>query len=551
MNPAHSEVKAAKHPIVAIRRAGVPLVAFETSDPAQTIVQTTKALNGNANKVPLLSWDICRGLSGLNTLGVNVVSAILERILKPMGADLALLKDPTAVLDVLRQAAQENKVASGVCGDPLAKMLDSGIFFFQNGHLFTKSETVVQALWNLRDTLKPTAATLVVLCPALSVPTELSHDIVVITEPLPNAAEVSIIVDGVCKDAGLTTVSDKDKVVDTLLGMSAFAIEQVLAMSIEQGEDGTVVLNRDELWDRKRKMVEQTPGLSVFRGDDSFSDVGGLENIKFFLNRILNSGNNPVRCIGFIDEIEKMFGANTGGDLSGVSQDQLKVFLTEMQDSNIPGLILIGPPGTGKSIIAKGAGAVADAEVLTIDTGAMTGSLVGQSQGMIRHAMATFKAVSQGKGLFIATCNQISALPPELRRRFTLGTFFVDLPSAVERKAIWALKLKEYAAKSGSSLTLKSELPSDEGWTGAEIRACCDVAYRSNIGLKEAAEFIVPVSIAAAAQIDALRKMASDKFISANTKGIYHYDPTAVPAPLPDTPSRPTRRFSNEKGGAN
>jgi hypothetical protein len=430
MNPAHSEVKAAKHPIVAIRRAGVPLVAFETSDPAQTIVQTTKALNGNANKVPLLSWDICRGLSGLNTLGVNVVSAILERILKPMGADLALLKDPTAVLDVLRQAAQENKVASGVRGDPLAKMLDSGIFFFQNGHLFTKSETVVQALWNLRDTLKPTAATLVVLCPALSVPTELSHDIVVITEPLPNAAEVSIIVDGVCKDAGLTTVSDKDKVVDTLLGMSAFAIEQVLAMSIEQGEDGTVVLNRDELWDRKRKMVEQTPGLSVFRGDDSFSDVGGLENIKFFLNRILNSGNNPVRCIGFIDEIEKMFGANTGGDLSGVSQDQLKVFLTEMQDSNIPGLILIGPPGTGKSIIAKGAGAVADAEVLTIDTGAMTGSLVGQSQGMIRHAMATFKAVSQGKGLFIATCNQISALPPELRRRFTLGTFFVDLPSS-------------------------------------------------------------------------------------------------------------------------
>jgi len=169
MNPAHSEVKAAKHPIVAIRRAGVPLVAFETSDPAQTIVQTTKALNGNANKVPLLSWDICRGLSGLNTLGVNVVSAILERILKPMGADLALLKDPTAVLDVLRQAAQENKVASGVRGDPLAKMLDSGIFFFQNGHLFTKSETVVQALWNLRDTLKPTAATLVVLCPALSV----------------------------------------------------------------------------------------------------------------------------------------------------------------------------------------------------------------------------------------------------------------------------------------------------------------------------------------------------------------------------------------------
>jgi hypothetical protein len=42
-------------------------------------------------------------------------------------------------------------------------------------------------------------------------------------------------------------------------------------------------------------------------------------------------------------------------------------------------------------------------------------------------------AVAQeGRMLFIATCNSIASLPPELRRRFTLGTFFFDLPTALE-----------------------------------------------------------------------------------------------------------------------
>jgi hypothetical protein len=38
------------------------------------------------------------------------------------------------------------------------------------------------------------------------------------------------------------------------------------------------------------------------------------------------------------------------------------------------------------------------------------------------------------------SCNRgqppISSLPPELRRRFTLGTFFFDLPCVEERQAI-------------------------------------------------------------------------------------------------------------------
>ena len=124
-------------------------------------------------------------------------------------------------------------------------------------------------------------------------------------------------------------------------------------------------------------------------------------------------------------------------------------------------------------------------------------------------------AVSQGRMLFIATCNSIASLPPELRRRFTLGTFFFDLPTEEEREIIWQIYFKRYG--------VSGELPNDEGWTGAEIKECCRKAHRLSMTLTQAARFIVPVSRSAAEQIKTLRQMASGRFISASTPGVYQY----------------------------
>src|SRR5437764_8821505 len=93
---------------------------------------------------------------------------------------------------------------------------------------------------------------------------------------------------------------------------------------------------------------------------------------------------------------------------------------------------------------------------------------------------------SRKRMLFIATCNSISSLRPELRRRFTLGTFFFDLPTAEERDAIWRIYLKKFG--------VNGELPDDEGWTGAEIKECCRKAARLRISLHESASYIVPMS---------------------------------------------------------
>lgn len=504
----------AKHPIRAIRRAAVPIAAFETSDPAATIAACKRALNGKFDKVPVLQWDLLRGFVGLNKLGVETAS--------DMGGETAL--NPAEALSNLAKVDDR--------GTP--KIPAGSLCFMLNAHRLIGDSSVAQGFWNVRDVWKQQGASLILLCPTLKLPDELAHDIVVVTEPLPTPDEIGLIVDAVIASVSTPEnpikVGDKSKVVDALLGVSAFAAEQALAMSITKAGIDPV-----ELWNRKRKMVEQTPGLSVWQGKDSFGDIGGLDNLKNFLGKVMTSEKNPVRAILYIDEIEKMFSGNS--DTSGVSQDQLRVFLTTMQDEDLAGVILIGAPGTGKSAIAKAAGSFSGAEVISCDTGAMTGSLVGESHAKIRKAMQTFSAVSQKKGIVMATCNSITTLPPELRRRFSLGVFYVPLPSNEERLSIWKLWIKKYGHATDS------ELPNHTGWTGAEIKACCDVASRTGLSLVEASTFIVPVSVSAPEKIEALCKSAHKKFISASVPGLYDYEAERTAAAQMGVPVKVGRRI--------
>src|SRR5207247_2386531 len=144
------------------------------------------------------------------------------------------------------------------------------------------------------------------------------------------------------------------------------------------------------------------------------------------------------------------------------------------------------PPGNTVGILA-----------VDVEVAGMRSSLVGGSGDRLRTALKSVDAASQEGSLFVATCNSIVSLPPELRRRFTLGTFFFDLPSAEERKAIWDIYLKKW--------NLTGELPDDDGWTGAEIKECCRKSWRLRLSLQKSAEYIVPVSRSAADQIETLR----------------------------------------------
>jgi hypothetical protein len=478
---------------LAARAVSTPLVLVRTADPASTVRAAAEAIGGTGADAPLVTWDVMHGLAGINQMGRQIVTKLLDGV------------DPA--------------IASARPSDALSlaeKLPEDSILFFLNGHRFYNDPVVAQAIWNLRDPFKARGNMLVVLAaPGATLPPELASDVLLLDEPLPTIEDLKrIVLDTFsAADLGEPTEGTMTKATDALIGLAAFPAEQALAMSLSPKG-----LDTEGLWERKRKLIEQTPGLSIWRGGDSFDQIGGAGNIKQFLSAVL-TGVDPPRVIVFIDEIEKAF-AGTGTDLSGVKTEMTGTMLTWMQDCEADGCIFIGPPGCAKSAVGKAAGNLAEILTIAFDLSAMQTSLVGASGERLRMALNIVEAVSQGRAMFIATCNSIGSLPPELRRRFTLGTFFFDLPTAEEREAIW----KIYRAK----YRVSGALPDDEGWTGAEIKECCRKAYRLKISLKEAAEYIVPVSQSAAEQIRTLRQQASGKFISASKAGVYRFEEPTV-----------------------
>ncbi len=122
----------------------------------------------------------------------------------------------------------------------------------------------------------------------------------------------------------------------------------------------------------------------------------------------------------------------------------------------------------------------------------------------------------------MATSNDISALPPEFSRaeRFD-GIFFLDLPSDEDRVQIWSLYLHLFGLGLLGQDVAVDHLPADDGWTGAEIKACCRLAALLDVPLGEAAMNVVPVSRTAGDRIAALRAWADGRCLDASKPGIF------------------------------
>ncbi len=483
------------------RRVSTPLACIRTADPAGTMaaVKNDRYIyhpNGKeAGFAGILVWDIAKGLEAWDRDGDEKKPG--EKAIKTVLGknDQSLTNNLTECLIMLQKAPPGT------------------IVFIQNAHRYMDSPSVTQALWNLRDPFKSDMRMLILLCPTISLPAELQQDVLMIDEPLPLDSELKEIAVKLYKEVDIKPLPDEEaleKIVDATLGLAVFPAEQAMAMSLEK--DGINVVS---LWERKRSVIDSTPGLSVWRGGEKFEDLGGLENIKSFLKAVM-AGKNSPRTVVFIDEIEKAIG--TGQDTSGVSQGMLGQLLTWMQDNTATGMLLVGPPGAAKSALAKATGNEANIPTIALDLGGMKASLVGESEARFRNALRVIDAVSQKRALFIATCNSLAILPPELKRRFTFGTYYVDLPTAEERKKIWDIYRKKY------ELPKNYKTPEDTDWTGAEVKQAADLSWRLGKSLVDVADYIVPVAKADAERIHKLRTQADGKFISASYPGMYKYE---------------------------
>jgi SpoVK/Ycf46/Vps4 family AAA+-type ATPase len=238
---------------------------------------------------------------------------------------------------------------------------------------------------------------------------------------------------------------------------------------------------------------------------------------SFFEN--LFGGPNPPWVIVFIDEIEKALagGSSDRGDTSGVTQDAIKMLLICMQDYKWRGQICVGPPGTAKTFFAECLAATYKRPFIALDLGAAKGGIVGQSEQRIRDVMRTLLAIGGiGGCYFVATCNKLNVISPEMKRRFSYpgAPIFFDLPDQEERVSIGKLQTKIYQLEDDPELWA-----SLHGYSGANIGTICALSRDLRMPMRKAAGTVISALETDPDGIAELRTLASGKFRSASYEG--------------------------------
>ena len=413
--------------------------------------------------------------------------------------------DPLSAIRAMRSLASEEA--------PLIVVL-------RNFHRFLGSAEIVQALTSQVVKGKSTRTIFVVLSPVVQIPTELEKLFITVEHPLPTREQLKEIAEEIATEDGeLPSGDELETVLDAATGLTRLEMENAVGLSLVR--ESTV--KPDTIWELKSSMLKKSGLLRLYKGEDDFGSLGGLESLKVFCKRSLlqPARDNPLK--------------------------------------RPKGVLLLGVPGTGKSAFAKALGKETGRPTLILDVGALMGSLVGQTEQNVRRALQIADAMApailfidelekalsgtSGSGqndsgvasrmlgtllswmndhtsnvYLIATCNDISRMPPELTRaeRFD-GIVFLDLPGRNQKDRIWEQYIELF------QLDGDQRRPVDEGWTGAEIRSCCRLAALLDLPLFQAAQNVVPVSATAAESTERLREWASGRCLDADQGGIYRH----------------------------
>lgn len=419
------------------------------------------------------------------------------------GANMAGGQDPLAAIRSLAAMAS----ADG-----------AGILVLENFHRFLQSAEIVQALAQQTMAGKQNRTFVVILSPVVQIPTELEKQFVVIEHELPGREQLEEIARGIATEQGeLPEGEAMNAVLDAAAGLTRFEAEGAFSLSLVRHSR----VQPETIWELKSQILKKSGLLNLHRGQEAFASLGGLGALKDFCLRAMNRQGK--------------------------------------RDSRVRprGVLLLSPPGCGKSAFCKALGNETGRPTLVLDVGSLMGSLVGQSESQTRQALkivdvmapcvlfldevekALSGAASSGQTdsgvsarmfgslltwlndhesdvFVVCTANDASKLPPEFSRseRFD-GVFFVDLPSVEERRSIWRLYIEQFG------LDASQPKPVDADFTGAEIRSCCRLAALLGVSLVEAAKNVVPVARTSAESVERLRTWASGRCLSANEPGIY------------------------------
>lgn len=314
----------------------------------------------------------------------------------------------------------------------------------------------------------------------------------------------------------------------------------------------------------EERLVDAATGLTLWQAENAFALSVNNAQRKFSVDQIFNQKSAMIRHSGLLEVYEPYAPERIGG-LTGIKE----YFRTEVIPwSNDPllmvkGILLMGPPGTGKSICARAAGALLGWPVLRMSIGNLKQSLVGASEANMNSALKIADACSPAvlfideiekdtggvassagsdsgttasmigrlltwmsdrtsKVFVVGTCNDYLTIPPEMTRagRFD-ERFFVDFPFPAEREQIARIHFERFNC-SVTSQIISTVVSMSDGWTGAEIEQLCKSVARltnrnpSPESLSQAAVNIKPISQVRKEEMTSLRNWGRSTLRIAN-----------------------------------
>jgi SpoVK/Ycf46/Vps4 family AAA+-type ATPase len=310
------------------------------------------------------------------------------------------------------------------------------------------------------------------------VPIDLERISEVVFFDLPAPEELKELSDTLSKKLDLKdTFRPSPEVVNNLSGLTKFEVEQAYLQSyaLFKKSEGNARIDLNFIRSFKKSAIAKTDLLSLLETDVTFNDIGGMDRLKRWITR----------------------------SAGGWTIEGKKYGLPIMK-----GVLLVGPPGTGKSLIAKSIGNEWGLPVVKFDFSKIFSSRVGDSEANLRRVLKLIEGISPvivfideleksmagvqsstfsdsgvtarligvylswfqdcEKPIFtVGTSNNISYVPPEMISRFE-EVFFVNMPQQAERGDIVGIHLKKVGRDPDKfDLPLIAERSKD--FTGREI----------------------------------------------------------------------------------
>lgn len=352
--------------------------------------------------------------------------------------------------------------------DSILILQEYDLFLKDNPRLISKIRDIAYSDYNDR--------TLILLQTKRELPHELEKDVYIMDFDLPKKDDLEIILKSTCKKYNITLNNDIEKIINSALGLTILEAKRSFSKAIVQAgkiteEEIPIIISE------KETIIKNSGHLEYYHHNETLDDIGGFDILKNWLRR---------RGRAF-EQGAKDYGLETPR-----------------------GILLLGIPGTGKSLCAKAVGSAWQFPIIRLDMGKIFGKYVGDSESNIRKTLNIVEAVAPSilwideieKGLsgiqssgstdsgttarvfgsfltwmqenkkpvfVIATANGIDGLPPELLRKGRFDEiFFVDLPSIKDREEIIKIHLKKIK-RDPANFDIKKIADNCESFSGSEI----------------------------------------------------------------------------------